>query len=585
PSSIELLPWAGHICLKLLPQIVDIIYSAHTSILFTNTRAMAEIWYHHLLAFDEELAGQIAMHHGSLSREVRDWVETSLHTGTLKAVIATSSLDLGVDFRPVDTVIQIGSPKGVARFTQRAGRSGHQPDAVSNIYFVPTHALELVEIAAIKEAIKKEIVERRAPLVMCFDVLIQYMVTLSVGEGFVASDLLKEIRSTHAYQFISDDEWQWCLQCITQGGKALGAYDEFVRVGVVHGVHRIMNKTAALRHRLQIGTIVSDPVVRIAFVKCGSLGTIEEYFISRLEPGDIFWFAGQCLEFVMLKEMTALVRKAKEQKAITASYMGGRMPLSSYLAEMLRRQLQNPGHYAESKQEYDVLSPLLELQKNRSHIPAANQFLAEITHDADGLHVFFYPFEGRMVHEVMASLTAYRLSKIKPLSISVAMNDYGFELLCNEDVLMDEKMVRDLFEIKNLDSDIFSSVNAMEMAKRKFRDISIISGLVFQGYPGKIKKTKHLQSGSQLIFDVLVQYDPANLLLKQAYDEILNDQMEQARLRKALMRIANSEIIVRYTDKFTPLAFPIVVDSLREKLSSERLSDRIARMLAENTIR
>lgn len=583
PESIDVLPWAGHIGLKLLPQIVDIIYSAHTTIVFTNTRAMAEIWYHHLLAFDEELAGQLAMHHGSLSREVRDWVESSLHEGTLKAVIATSSLDLGVDFRPVDTVIQIGSPKGVARFTQRAGRSGHQPDAVSTIYFVPTHALELVEIAAIKEAIKKEIVEKREPFVMCFDVLIQYLVTLSIGEGFIANNLLKEIRNTHAYYLISDDEWRWCLQCITKGGDALSAYDEFVRVGEVQGVHRIMNKTAALRQRLQIGTIVSDPVVRIAYIKGGTLGTIEEYFISRLKPGDIFWFAGQCLEFVLFKEMTALVRKTKEQKAITASYMGGRMPLSSYLAELIREQLQNPGSYAESKNEFAILAPLLELQNYRSQIPAANQLLVEVTKSEEGMHVFFYPFEGRLVHEVMASLTAFRLSKIKPMSVSVAMNDYGFELLCNEEVQMDEKIVRELFAIQLMDTDVFGSVNAMEMAKRKFRDIAIISGLVFQGYPGKIKKSRHLQSGAQLIFDVLVQYDPNNLLLKQAYDEILNDQMEQARLRKALLRIAHSDVIIHYTEKFTPLAFPIVVDSLREKLTSEQLSNRIARMLAENT--
>lgn len=582
PESIEVLPWAGHIGLKLLPQIVDIIYAAHTTLIFTNTRAMAEIWYHQLLAFDEELAGQIAMHHGSLSREVRDWVEESLHAGTLKAVIATSSLDLGVDFRPVDTVIQIGSPKGVARFTQRAGRSGHQPGAVSTIYFAPTHALELVEIAAIKQALTEDIVEKREPFVMCFDVLIQYMVTLSIGEGFREKELHQEILSTHAFHLISDDEWRWCLQCITQGGDALGAYDEFVRVGVVHDVYRIMNRTAATRHRLQIGTIVSEPVLHIKYVKGGFLGTMEEYFISRLHPGDVFWFAGQCLEFVMLKEMTAYVRKTKEQKAITASYMGGRMPLSSYMSELLRKQLESPGALAESKAEFQLLEPLLYLQKMRSHIPATDQLLVEVTHAEDGMHIFCYPFEGRMVHEIMSSLTAYRLSLIKPMSISVAMNDYGFELLCNESIEINEQVVRKLFDVQHMETDVMNSVNAMEMAKRKFRDIAIISGMVFTGFPGKIKKSRHLQSGSQLIFDVLLQYDPKNLLIRQAYDEILNDHMEHARLRKAFMRIASSQIVIRYSDRFTPLAFPIVVDSLREKLTSERLSDRIARMLQEN---
>ncbi|MBK6730617.1 MAG: ligase-associated DNA damage response DEXH box helicase [Bacteroidetes bacterium] len=583
PESIEVLPWAGHIGLKLLPQIVDIIYSAHTALIFTNTRAMAEIWYHQLLEFDEELAGQIALHHGSLSREVRDWVEESLHAGSLKAVIATSSLDLGVDFRPVDTVIQIGSPKGVARFTQRAGRSGHQPGAVSKIFFVPTHALELVEIAAIKQALKEEIVEKREPFVQCFDVLIQYLVSLSIGEGFKEKELLQEIRNTHAFHLMSDDEWQWCLKTITQGGDAFSAYDEFIRVGIVHDVYRIMNKTAATRHRLQIGTIVSEPVVKIQLMKGGFLGTIEEYFVSRLNPGDVFWFAGHCLEFILFKEMTAFVKKTKEQKAFTASYLGGRMPLSSYMSELMRKQLESPGAFNESKQEFKILQSLLDLQQLRSAIPTTKQLLVEVTHSDDGMHIFFYPFEGRLVHEVMASLTAFRLSKIKPMSISVAMNDYGFELLCNETIEITEAVVRMLFEIKNLETEVMNSVNAMEMAKRKFRDISIISGMVFTGFPGKMKKSRHLQSGSQLIFDVLLQYDPNNLLLKQAYDEIVNDHFEHARLRKAYMRIDTSEILIKYSARFTPFAFPIVVDSLREKLSSERLSDRIARLLADNS--
>lgn len=584
PEHIEVLPWAGHIGLKLLPQIVEIIRSAQTVLIFTNTRAMAEIWYHQILAFDESLAGVIAMHHGSLSREVRQWVEESLHAGTLRVVIATSSLDLGVDFRPVDTVIQIGSPKGVARFKQRAGRSGHQPGAVSKIFFVPTHALELVEISALQQALREDVVERREPQVLCFDVLVQYLVTLSIGEGFIQSALLQEIRTTHAYQLISDAEWQWCLQCITRGGAALGAYDEFVRVGVVHGVYRIMNRVSATRHRLQIGTIVSEPVVNIRWKRGGILGSIEEYFISKLKPGDVFWFAGHCLEFLMCVGMTAYVQKAKEQKAITASYLGGRIPLSSYMSELIRRQLGAPHAGSVGVREFQKLQPLLDLQRRRSAIPVPNQLLVEITCAEDGMHLFFYPFEGRPVHEVMASLTAYRLSKVKPVSISVAMNDYGFELLCNETFDITEALLRSLLDSRHLETEVMQSVNAMEMARRKFRDIAIISGMIFTGFPGRIKKNRHLQSGSQLMFDVLMQYDPDNLLLKQAYNEIVNDHFEHARLRKVYMRLAASEIYICHTGCFTPFAFPIVVDSMREKLSSERLADRIARLIAENSV-
>jgi len=582
PDTIDVLPWAGHIGLKLLPQIVEIINNASTTLVFTNTRAMAEIWYHHILNFDEELAGLIAMHHGSLSTEVREWVEENLHSGNLKAVVCTSSLDLGVDFRPVDTVIQIGSPKGVARFTQRAGRSGHQPGAVSKIFFIPTNALELVEISAIKQAINENVVEKREPAIMCFDVLLQYMVSLSIGGGFNAEELYQEVKTTHAYHLMNHDEWNWLLKSITQGGNTLQAYDEFIKVAKVDNLYRIVNKNAALKHRLQIGTIVSDPVVRVAYLKGGTLGTIEEYFIASLKPGDVFWFAGMCVEFLMLKDMTAFVRKVKEQKAATASYMGGRMPLSGYMAELMRLQLGKSAVNEMHNIEFQLLEPLLSLQKYRSLIPDTKQLLIEITESIEGTHIFIFPFEGRVVHEVMAGLTAFRLGKIKPMSISVAMNDYGFELLCNEKIPIDVNTIRFLFDLKEMESDLFNSVNATEMARRKFRDISIISGMVFQGYPGELKRSRHLQSSAQLIFDVLREYEPDNLLLKQAYDEILYGQMENARLRTALLRIQKSEIMIRYTEKFSPFAFPIVVDSLRDKLTSEKLSDRIKKMVVEN---
>lgn len=583
PESIEVLPWAGHIGLKLLPQIAEIIQHSKTTLVFTNTRAMAEIWYHHILNYNEELAGLIAMHHGSLSAEVRDWVEENLHAGKLKAVMCTSSLDLGVDFRPVDSVIQIGSPKGVARFTQRAGRSGHQPGAVSKIYFIPTHAMELVEIAAIKEAVKTGIVEKREPQIMCFDVLIQYLVTLSLSEGFVAQQVYKEIKTTHAFYLMNEDEWAKILQFITEGGSTFSAYDEFSKVGSVDGKYRIVNKKAATKHRLQIGTIVSDTVVRIAYLGGGSLGTVEEYFIASLKPGDVFWFAGLCLEFIMLKEMTAYVKKTKEQKAATASYMGGRMPLSGYMAELMRQQLETSATQKLQTPEYILLDPLLQLQKQRSTIPTTKQLLVETSESNHGFHIFIYPFEGRVVHDVMSGLTAYRLGKILPVSISSAMNDYGFELLCNVKIEVSEELIKKLFDVREMENDLFHSVNAAEMARRKFRDISIISGMIFQGYPGELKRNRHLQSSSQLLFDVLREYEPDNLLIKQAYDEILHDQMENARMRTALLRIQNSEIIIKHTEKFSPFAFPIVVDSLsRNSLSSEKLSDRIQNMLKEN---
>jgi ATP-dependent helicase Lhr and Lhr-like helicase len=248
----------------------------------------------------------------------------------------------------------------------------------------------------------------------------------------------------------------------------------------------------------------------------------------------------------------------------------------------MRKQLDESVRSNIVNAEYTMLKPLLDLQRNRSAVPQLKQLLVETSESKDGFHIFIYPFEGRAVHEVMAGLTAYRLSKILPVSISVAMNDYGFELLCNQKVDINATIIAKLFQLQEMETDLYNSVNATEMAKRKFRDIAIIAGLVFQGYPGQLKRSRHLQSSSQLIFDVMRLYEPDNLLLKQAYAEILYGQMENARMRTALLRIQQSEIVIKETEKFSPFAFPIVVDSLRDKLTSEKLSDRIKKMVMDN---
>jgi ATP-dependent helicase Lhr and Lhr-like helicase len=539
---------------------------------------MSETWYQTLLNECPELAGVIALHHGSVERELRDWVEENLHTGKLKAVVCTASLDLGVDFRPVETVIQVGSPKGVAKFLQRAGRSGHQPDAVSRIYFLPTHSLELVEAAALKEAAQEQFIESREPLLRCFDVLCQYLCTLAVSDGFVPDDIFPEIQSTYCFRDISEDEWRQVLHFITLGGAALGNYDEYRKVEVLNGLYKINGRRIAMRHRMHIGTIVSDAMLKVRFAGGGYLGVVEEYFISRLQPGDVFALAGRHLEFVMIKEMTAIVRKSTAKKAIVPSWEGGRMPLSSNLGKMLRKKF-DEAHSGESKDvELQALQPLFELQAALSHIPCAGELLAEHIETKDGFHLYIYPFEGRLVHEAMAALLAYRISRIVPITFSIAMNDYGFELLSDQPIPVDDSNVYELFTTENLLADIQKSVNATEMARRKFRDISVIGGLVFQGYPGEQKKARHLQASAGLLFNVFAEYDPGNLLLQQAYHEVFEQQMEELRLRNALQRITESRIVITFPQQLTPFCFPIKVDSKRENLSSEKLEDRVRKM-------
>ncbi|MDB5230341.1 MAG: helicase domain protein [Chitinophagaceae bacterium] len=577
PDEIEKYPWAGHLGLKLAEKVIPIIEQSNTTLIFINTRGMSETWYQKLLAIAPHLAGAIALHHGSIEQELRTWVEEALHTQKLKAVVCTASLDLGVDFRPVDTVIQVGSPKGVARFLQRAGRSGHRPGDISKIYFLPTHSLELVEAAAIKQAIKEGLIESREPMQLCFDVLIQYLCTLAISEGFNAEEIFDEVKSTYCFSEMNDHEWQELLHHITDGGNALQQYDEYRKVEKENGLYHIRNRRIAMRHRMHIGTIVSDAMLKVKFLGGGFIGVIEEWFISRLEPGDAFTLAGRNVELVGMKEMNVTVKKTTK-KGTVPSWQGGRVPLSSSLGLMLRKTLNKALSGKAEEIELTALRPLFELQDQLSAIPKTNELLIELIETKDGYHIFVYPFEGRLVHESMAALLAYRISKITPITFSIAMNDYGFELLSDQPVPLDDSNVYELFSTDNLLEDIQRSVNSVEMARRKFRDIAVIGGLVFQGYPGEHKKARHLQSSASLLFNVFTEYDPNNILVRQAYQEVFAQQMEEVPLRNALQRIENSKIVITVPERLTPFCFPIKVDSMREELSSEKLEDRVRRM-------
>jgi ATP-dependent Lhr-like helicase len=618
PDEIEKYPWSGHLGLKLIHKVLPILDTSRTTLIFINTRGMSEQWYQALLTAAPELAGVIALHHGSIEQELRIWVEDALHTGKLKAVVCTASLDLGVDFRPVETVIQVGSPKGVARFLQRAGRSGHSPGDVSKIYFLPTHSLELVEAAALKSAVAETFIESREPMLLCFDVLIQYLSTLAISDGFRPAALFEEIQSTYCYRDMTHNEWMAILEFITTGGNALQQYDEYKKVEIIDEVYRITGRRIAMRHRMHIGTIVSESMMKVKFVSGGFIGVIEEWFITRLSPGDVFTLAGRNLELVTIKDMTALVRKSNSKKSIVPSWQGGRMPLSANLGKKLREKFDEarnmksevrsrksevgdkksgvPKASSENRLsnahsqlttdhspdiELQVLAPLFNLQQQLSHVPGANELLIEQIETKDGYHLFVFPFEGRLVHEAMAAILAWRISKITPITFSFAMNDYGFELLSDQPIPVDDTNVYDLFTADNLLADIQRSANATEMAKRKFRDIAVIGGLIFQGYPGEQKKARHLQSSASLLFNVFSEYEPGNLLLRQSYQEVFDQQMEEVRLRNMLERVQRSKIIITFPQQLTPFCFPIKVDSMRENLTSEKLEDRVKRMQAQ----
>jgi ATP-dependent Lhr-like helicase len=578
PPVIERFPWAGHLGTQMVPQVVAALDDVTSAIVFTNTRSQTEIWYQAILAARPDWAGTIALHHGSLDRKRREWVEEGLRTGRLRCVVATSSLDLGVDFSPVDRVLQVGSPKGVARLLQRAGRSGHRPGATSRVTCAPTNALELVEVAAARDGVEQGMLEARLPIERPLDVLAQHVVTVALGGGFVASELLSELRTTRAYAALTDLEWAWVLEFLTSGGDALRAYLEYARITLVGDRYVVTNDEIARRHRMSIGTIVGDAQIGVAYLRGASLGSVEESFVSRLRPGDRFVFAGTPLEFVRIRDMTAWVRRAPNGKGAVPRWAGSRLPMSGQLAELLRARFGEAGRGVVRGPEMEALQPLFAVQRKWSHIPAPDELLVEQVKSREGWHLFVYPFDGRLVHEGLSALCAYRLARHAPITFSMASNDYGFELVSPTEPPLAAALAADLFSPDNLVEDIQAALNATEMARRQFRELARVAGLVFPGFPRAGKTARQLQMSSSLFFDVLRQYDPANLLLSQAAREVLERQLESTRLGATLRRLSRSSVVVTHPKRVTPFGFPLVVDRNREKVSSERLADRIRRM-------
>lgn len=592
PDTFERFPWGGHLGLNQLEFVAREIDQSASTLVFTNTRSQAEIWYQALLEARPDYAGLLALHHGSLDKTVRDWVEQGLKNGSLKAVVCTSSLDLGVDFLPVERVIQIGSPKGVARLLQRAGRSGHAPGRPSRITVVPTHALELIEAAAARHAAQQKQIESRFSPQAPLDVLVQHLVTVAMGTGFKPDELFAEVCTTSAYENLSRSQFDWALAFVEKGGESLAAYPDYQRVAAdEEGIYRVPRRDIARRHAMSVGTIVSDAAMHVAWMTGGRLGTIEEGFIARLKTGDCFSFAGRVLELVKVRDMTAYVRKANRKKATVPQWQGGKMPLSSELAYASLQMLEL-AHQAISSgkktalPELQALESLLALQMRWSALPNTGNLLIEEMHSKEGHHLFVYPFEGRTVHIGLASLLAWRASRHKPGTFSIAMNDYGFELLSAEPVNWQEWIAGSLaqaplFSTENLFEDVLACLNASELAQRRFREIARIAGLVFQGFPGAGKSAKQLQASSGLFFEVFKKHDQNNLLLDQAQREALEQELDLKRMEAALCAIHRKTLVFKSIDRPTPFAFPLLIERLRETVSTEKLSDRVARMVAE----
>ncbi|MDZ4123094.1 MAG: ligase-associated DNA damage response DEXH box helicase, partial [Hydrogenophaga sp.] len=577
--------WAGHLGARMQEPVVRELETASTALVFTNTRSQAEIWYQMLLALRPDWAGQVALHHGSLDKAVREWVEQGLKSGQLKAVVATSSLDLGVDFLPVERVLQIGSAKGVARLLQRAGRSGHAPGRPSRITLVPTNTLELVEAAAVREAALAGHVECRRSPEQPLDVLVQHLVTVALGGGFRPGDLFAEVRGAFAYRELSRESFDWALAFCERGGESLNAYPDYHRIQPDDaGVYRVpdtpQGRATARRHRLGVGTIVSDASLQVKYLNGGRIGSIEEGFIARLRKGDCFVFAGRLLEFIRVHEMTAWVKKAVKTKGAVPSWQGGKMPLSTELADAVLAQMALAAHGRFESPEMQAARPMLEAQARVSRLPRPGELLLEHM-QSRGHHLYLYPFAGRHVHLGLASLLAWRLAREQPNTFSLSVNDYGLELLSSEPADLTRLLDRSVFAPDDLLEHVLASLNAGELAQRRFREIARVAGLVFSGYPGAPKSLKQLQASSGLFFEVFRKYDPGNLLLGQAEREVLSQELDIDRLRNCLQGMATHALHSVALERPSPMSLPLMVERLRERLSTEQLSARLDKLLRD----
>ena len=580
PASVDSFPWAGHLGLRMFEELVEALDIKRSTLIFVNTRSQAERWFQALTYALADHEHQIALHHGSIDFDTRLAIEAGIKAGAIKWVVCTSSLDLGVDFQPVERVVQIGSAKNLARLLQRAGRSAHLPGGTSEVFFLPTNALELLEISAFRRGLEAGQIESRHPLNKPYDVLIQHLVTLACGDGFSAQKTLESIQRTVSYQHLSTEEFNWIVNFLEHGGKCLQAYPRYKKIVLAEGLYKVKDTRISRMHKMSIGTITGNQQVKIAYVKGGPIGRVEESFISRLKKGDVFFFAGRQLEYFQMKDMTLYVKNAKKKSSVVPVWSGGYLAISDQLSNYIREEITQV-KAGNVSAEVERIMPILATQDRISHLPEADQFLIECCRTREGQHLYVYPFEGRNVHEGLGFLWAYRFSQLQRSTFTVSVNDYGFEILAPKDYPFQALFSTDFFSTSNLYEEIKESLNISELTQRRFRGISQVAGLVFKGYPGSKKTANQVQISSSLIYEVFTKYESDNLLLIQAEKEVIEEQMEAPRLAAALKRMQALELFWMTVNRPSPFGFPLLVERLSSRLTNESLRDRIIRLKAQ----
>ena len=578
------LPWAGHLGLSLLKPVSQTLIKGQTTLLFTNTRNQAEQWFQALSIVRMDLS--IALHHGSLASATRQDVETKLKTGEIDCVVATSALDLGVDFQAVERIIQIGSPRSVSRLIQRAGRASHRPGEGTDVLLVPTNRLHLNEYAALADALDTESLEPIRPPEHCLDVLIQHLVTMALQGPWKPDDMFEEVTQAWAYRHMTRETFERLLTVLTKGSDSLKEYPEYRRLEEREdGRFILVSNQAARRHRMSIGTIVSHAHVRVKMRRGKSLGEVEESFAGRLQPGDVFRFSGKRLEVVRFSDGELIVKPAGSRKASEIPrWTGGRLPLSETLATRVVADFQRSNPLSQRIQNSQWLARALketaEIQARISQCPETEVTIAERFKTRDGHHLCIYPFAGWLVHQALGPLMASRIAKLTPATLTVTVNDYGIELLSPEAGPLDicTEQWSSIVQPRELQHDLEKALNLSELVRRQFRATARISGLIFEGYPGRQKSLRMLQTSAGLLYDVLSQYDPNHVLLGQAKNDVLRDEFDIERLLEVLQSLEQQPVQVKEIAQPSPLALPLVIDRLSSRLSTETIAQRMERM-------
>ena len=590
------LPWAGHSARYALPEIYAAIKAHNMSLIFVNTRSQAELLFHELWRYNDDNL-PIALHHGSLDVGQRRKVEAAMVAGKLRAVVCTSTLDLGIDWGDVDLVVNVGAPKGASRLAQRIGRANHRLDEPSKALLVPANRFEVMECQAALEAAEEGAQDTPPTRPGALDVLAQHILGMACAEPFDPDRLYREVTSASPYQGLTRGGFDQVLAFVATGGYALANYDRYAKLKrTKEGTYRVAHPRIAQQYRLNVGTIVEAPMlrVRLARLKGGRksagavaggrvLGEVEEYFIEQLSPGDTFAFAGEILRFEGLREMDAIVTRAHDADPKVPAYEGGKFPLSTYLADRVRHMLAEQGTWSKLPGQ---VSDWLRLQAAFSVVPSADEVLIETFPRGQRHYLVCYPFEGRLAHQSLGMLLTRRLERAHAAPLGFVANEYALAVWglndMSEMIAQGRLDLAQLFDEDMLGDDLDAWLAESNLMKRSFRVCAIISGLIERRHPGQEKTGRQMTVSSDLIYDVLRQHEPDHVLLKAAFADAATGLIDLGRLGQFLKRIGGR---IRHSEvsHVSPLAVPVMLEIGRESVPGD-VGDTLLRETAEELI-